>query len=103
MGQREGEGREDSAYTNGRAHVSLIPLPSSPHLSPPSLPPFLHFSSSTNLTELAKAIRLLAALSPTALTGDELLKAARNLAAATAGLLNAAKPENVEVRQIAPV
>jgi len=54
---------------------------------------------STNLTELAKAVRLLAALSPTELTGDELLKAARALAAATAGLLNAAQPENVENRQ----
>ena len=53
--------------------------------------------SSTNLTELAKAVRLLAALSTTELTGDELLKAARALAAATAGLLDAAKPENIEV------
>ena len=65
----------------------------------PSSPPLLstHPPSSTNLTELAKAVRLLAALSPTELTGDELLKAARALAAATAGLLNAAQPENVEV------
>ena len=65
------------------------------------VPYYVFFSlsppSSTNLTELAKAVRLLAALSPTELTGDELLKAARALAAATAGLLNAAQPENVEV------
>ena len=55
-------------------------------------------SSSTNLTELAKAVRLLASLSPSTPTGDELLKAARALAAATAGLLNSAQPENMEVR-----
>ncbi len=53
--------------------------------------------SSTNLTELAKAVRLLASLSPSTPTGDELLKAARALAAATAGLLNSAQPENMEV------
>ena len=87
---------------------SPLPLPPSlPHFSlslplslPPSLSPSLPLPpSSTNLTELAKAVRLLAALNPTDLTGDELLRAARNLAAATAGLLNAAKPENVEVRR----
>jgi len=81
---------------------SLYFLLSTPPLHPPlhpSSPPLLstHPPSSTNLTELAKAVRLLAALSPTELTGDELLKAARALAAATAGLLNAAQPENVEV------
>ena len=54
--------------------------------------------SSTNLTELAKAIRLLAALNVEGMTPDDLLKAARALAAATAGLLNAAQPENLEVR-----
>lgn len=59
-------------------------------MSPP--PPH----SSTNLTELAKAARLLAALNPDGLTGDDLLKAARALAAATAALLNAAQPENMK-------
>ena len=53
--------------------------------------------SSTNLTELAKAVRLLASLSPSTPSGDELLKAARALAAATAGLLNSAQPENMDV------
>ena len=42
-------------------------------------------------------MRLLAALAPSELEGDELLRAARALAAATAGLLNAAQPENMEV------
>ena len=54
---------------------------------------------STNLTELAKAVRLLAALSASQLEGDDLLKAARALAAATTALLNAAQPENMENRQ----
>ncbi len=58
----------------------------------PSLP-----HSSTNLTELAKAARLLAALNPDGPTGDDLLKAARALAAATAALLNSAQPENMKV------
>jgi len=49
------------------------------------------------LSELAKAIRLLAALHPTQPTGDELLKAAQALAGATAGLLNSAQPSNMEV------
>ncbi len=53
--------------------------------------------SSTNLTGLANAIRLLASLNPVEPTGDDLLRAARALAAATAGLLDAAKPENIEV------
>lgn len=53
--------------------------------------------SSTNLTELAKAARILATLNPNDLEGDDLLKAARALAAATAALLNAAAPENIEV------
>lgn len=55
--------------------------------------------SSTNLTELAKAARLLAALNPSQPTGDELLKAAKALAAATAELLNSAQPENMKVGQ----
>ena len=58
----------------------------------PTYPP-----SSTNLTELAKAVRLLGALFPDGLSGDELLKAARALAAACAALLNAAQPENMKV------
>ena len=53
--------------------------------------------SSTNLNELAKAVRLLAALNVEGMTPDDLLKAARALAAATAGLLNTTKPENLEV------
>ena len=63
----------------------------------PSLPPSLLPSSSTNLTELAKAVRLLAALDVPGMTPDDLLRAARALAAATAGLLNATQPENLEV------
>ena len=59
--------------------------------------------SSTNLSELAKAIRLLAALHPTQPTGDELLKAAQALAGATAGLLNSAQPENMEVSWVQEV
>ena len=42
-------------------------------------------------------MRLLAALSASQLEGDDLLKAARALAAAIAALLNAAQPENMEV------
>ena len=42
-------------------------------------------------------MRLLAALIPSEPTGDELLKAARALAAATAGLLGCAEPEKLEV------
>ena len=99
---REGGGR--GREKGGRIlHILMLHVYVYLSHSPPHLPPSLYFSSSTNLTELAKAVRLLAALSPTPLTGDELLKAARNLAAATAGLLNAAKPENVEVRQTAPI
>lgn len=64
---------------------SLSSLPS------PPLP------SSTNLNELTKAVRLLAALNMEGMTPD-LLKVARSLAAATAKLLNAAQPENLEVR-----
>lgn len=55
--------------------------------------------SSTNLNELAKAVKLLAALNVEGMTPDDLLKAARSLAAATAELLNAAQPENLEVRE----
>lgn len=43
-------------------------------------------------------MRLLAALSPTELEGDDLLRAARALAAATANLLNSAQPESIEVQ-----
>ena len=53
--------------------------------------------SSTNLNELAKAVRLLAALNVEGMTPDDLLRAARALANATAGLLNASTPENLEV------
>ena len=63
----------------------LLPLPPSP---PPS---------STNLSELAKAVRMLAALTPTEGEGSNLLDAARALAAATADLLNSAHPENLSV------
>ena len=61
------------------------------------LPPSL--LSSTNLNELAKAVRLLAALDVEGMTPDDLLRAARALANATAGLLNASEPENLEVRE----
>ena len=61
------------------------------------LVPFCRHCSSTNLTELAKAARILATLNSNDLEGDDLLKAARALAAATAALLNAAAPENIEV------
>ena len=72
----------------------MVPTVHLLYLSPLLLPPP---SSSTNLTELAKAVCLLAALSPSTPSGDELLKAARALAAATAALLNSAQPENIEV------
>ena len=71
-----------------------ITLTPSPPLSPP--PPAT--CSSTNLNELAKAVRLLAALNVEGMTPDDLLQAARALAVATAGLLNASQPENLEVR-----
>ena len=58
---------------------------------------FQLLNRSTNLTEMAKAVCLLASLSASRLEGDDLLKAARALAAATAALLNAAQPENMEV------
>lgn len=54
---------------------------------------------SSNLTELVKAVRLLAAMSASRREGDDLLDAARKLAQAAAGLLNTAQPENVENRQ----
>ena len=54
--------------------------------------------SSSNLTELVKAVRLLAAMSASRREGDDLLDAARKLAQAAAGLLNTAQPENVENR-----
>ena len=56
-----------------------------------------HYFSSTNLTELAKACRMIAALRPHEKGSDDLLNAARKLAAATANLLNASQPENLEV------
>ena len=46
---------------------------------------------------MAKAVHLLASLSASQLEGDDLLKAARALAAATAALLNAVQSENMEV------
>ena len=81
--------------------VCLRPLPCF-SLSFPSSS-FLLFSpsppspSSTNLSELAKAVRMLAALTPTEGEGSNLLDAARALAAATADLLNSAHPENLSV------
>ena len=56
----------------------------------------MHYSS-TNLTELAKACRMIAALQPHEKGSDDLLNAARKLAAATANLLKASQPENLEV------
>lgn len=53
--------------------------------------------SSTNLTELAKACRMIAALQPHEKGSDDLLNAARRLAGATANLLKASQPENLEV------
>lgn len=49
------------------------------------------------MTELAKACRMIAALQPYEKGSDDLLNAARNLAAATANLLKASQPENLEV------
>jgi len=56
-----------------------------------------HLCSSTNLTELAKACRMIAALQPHEKGSDDLLNAARRLAGATANLLKASQPENLEV------
>ena len=61
------------------------------------------FCSSSNLTELVKAVRLLAAMSASQRESDDLLGAAQKLALATAGLLNTAQPENVENRSGQPV
>ena len=49
------------------------------------------------MTELAKACRMIAALQPHEKGSDDLLNAARKLAAATANLLKASQPENLEV------
>jgi len=49
------------------------------------------------LTELAKACRLIAALKGYGKGSDDLLDAARKLAAVTANLLNSAQPEKLEV------
>ena len=49
------------------------------------------------MTELAKACRMIAALQPHEKGSDDLLNAARRLAAATANLLKASQPENLEV------
>lgn len=53
--------------------------------------------SSTNLNELAKSVRMLAALNPNEGDSSNLLDAARSLAAATANLLNSAHPDNLQV------
>lgn len=53
--------------------------------------------SATNLTELAKAVKMLAALSDSDQDRGNLLAAAQALAEATAKLLNSSKPENIEV------
>ena len=58
---------------------------------------YIMLISSTNLTELAKACRMIAALQPHEKGSDDLLNAARKLAAATANLLKASQPENLEV------
>ena len=54
---------------------------------------------STNLTGLVNAVRILAALNTNPSDSSGLLDAARQLAAATAGLLNTAQPENMDNRQ----
>ena len=56
------------------------------------------FIRSTNLTELAKAVKMLAALAPNESDSRQLLDSARMLATATAKLLDAALPENLEVK-----
>ena len=58
------------------------------------------FFSSTNLTELAKAVKMLAALSNTQQDGNNLLDAARALAGATSKLLDASHPDNIEVQYL---
>jgi talin len=54
---------------------------------------------STNLSELAKAVRMLAALTPNETDSRSLLDAARALAGATSSLLNSAHPERLKNRQ----
>jgi len=49
------------------------------------------------LIELAKACRLIAALKGHSKSSDDLLDAARKLAATTANLLNSAQPNNLKV------
>ena len=58
------------------------------------------FTRSTNLTELAKAVKMLAALAPNESDSRQLLDSARMLAIATAKLLDAALPENLEVKHV---
>ena len=54
--------------------------------------------SSSNLGELIRACRMLAAMDPDSLDGDGLRDAAKNLADAMGGLFNYSRPENWEDR-----
>lgn len=54
--------------------------------------------SSSNLSELIRACRMLAAMDPDSLDGDGLRDAAKNLADAMGGLFNYTRPENWEDR-----
>lgn len=84
-----------SKATNFHPAVMVLYLPLGSLLFLTNFPPSI--SSSTNLTELFKAVHLLTVLGSTDLSGDELLKSVRAVTAATSGLLKATQPENVEV------
>ena len=86
-----------SKATNFHPAVMVLYLPLGSLLFLTNFPPSI--SSSTNLTELFKAVHLLTVLSSTDLS-DELLKSVRAVAAATSGLLKATQPENVEVSNL---
>ncbi|XP_023231887.1 talin-2-like isoform X2 [Centruroides sculpturatus] len=53
----------------------------------------------TNLTEMSKDVKMIAALMDDDLTGDKLIDATRNLCSAFSDLLKAAEPESKEPRQ----
>ena len=59
---------------------------------------------SSNLTEMSKGVKLLAALMEDDVGGgNDLMRAARTLAGAVSDLLKAVEPASGEVRQAAPV
>lgn len=56
--------------------------------------------STTNLSEMSKDVKMIAALMDDDLQGENILDAARNLCAAFYDLLKAAEPETKEVKNM---